>query len=81
MIWSNHSANIILNSYSNTHSLFDSELRLMKGFIRFPQGFWQIGLQYYWEQQPWGENFLVDKLNKYLNDRNNREKFLESFIY
>ena len=53
----------------------------MKGFIRFPQGFWQIGLQYYWEQQPWGENFLVDKLNKYLNDRNNREKFLESFIY
>ena len=79
--WSNHSANIILNSYSNTHSLFDSELRLMKGFIRFPQGFWQIGLQYYWEQQPWGENFLVDKLNKYLNDRNNREKFLESFIY
>ncbi|MGN0026634.1 MAG: CotS family spore coat protein [Clostridium sp.] len=79
--WSKHSANIILNSYSNTHSLFDSELRLMKGFIRFPQGFWQIGLQYYWEQQPWGENILVDKLNKYLNDRNNREKFLESFIY
>ena len=78
--WNMELAKVVLDSYSNSHSLSDDELRLMKGFIRFPQGFWQIGLQYYWEQQPWGEEFLINKLNKYLNDRNNREKFLENFI-
>lgn len=79
--WSKDRANYILNSYENTHSLYSDEIRLMKGFIRFPQGFWQIGLQYYWEQQPWREETLINKLNKYLNDRVNREKFLENFIY
>ncbi|MGG7142178.1 CotS family spore coat protein [Clostridium nigeriense] len=78
--WSRDKAYFILNSYSNTHSLFDEEVRLIKGFIMFPQGFWQIGLQYYWEQQPWGEDFLVNKLNKYLKDRENRESFLDNFI-
>lgn len=78
--WSNDVAYFILNSYANTHSLFYEEVKLMKGFIRFPQGFWQIGLQYYWEQQPWGEDFLINKLSKYLKDRANREEFLESFI-
>ncbi|MDV4149514.1 CotS family spore coat protein [Clostridium sp. AL.422] len=79
--WSNEVANLILDSYANTHSLFNDEVKLMKGFIRFPQGFWQIGLQYYWEQQPWGEEFLINKLTKYLGDREKREEFLESFIY
>ncbi|MBQ6820574.1 MAG: CotS family spore coat protein [Clostridium sp.] len=79
--WSKDKADFIFNSYSNTHSLYSDEIRLIKGFIRFPQGFWQIGLQYYWEQQPWGEEFLVRKLKKYLADRENREKFLQSFIY
>lgn len=78
--WNNDVAYFILNSYANTHSLFYEEVKLMKGFIRFPQGFWQIGLQYYWEQQPWGEDFLINKLSKYLKDRANREEFLESFI-
>lgn len=78
--WSNARATLVLDSYSKTHSIYDDELELIKGFIRFPQGFWQIGLQYYWEQQPWGEEFLVNKLNKYLRDRNNREKFIDSFF-
>ncbi len=78
--WNNDKAQLILENYSKTHSLYDEEIRLMKGFIRFPQGFWQIGLQYYWEQQPWGEEFLVNKINKYLRDRNEREKFVDNFF-
>ena len=76
--WRKETYEYILNSYSNTHYLYEEEVKLLKGFIRFPQGFWQIGLQYYWEQQPWGEDFLVNKLNKYLRDRDNRENFLDS---
>ena len=78
--WSRDKAIFILDSYSSTHSLYLEEVKLMKGFIRFPQGFWQIGLQNYWEQQPWGEEFLVNKLNKYLRDRDNREEFLRNLI-
>ena len=78
--WSKDKAYFILNSYAGVHSLYFEEVKLMKGFIRFPQGFWQIGLQNYWEQQPWGEEFLVNKLNKYLRDRKNRDEFLMDFI-
>ncbi|MGL5378687.1 CotS family spore coat protein [Clostridium sp.] len=78
--WDNKIANIILDSYSNTHTLYEEELKLIKGFIRFPQGFWQIGLQYYWEQQPWGEEFMVNKINKYLKDREKREEFVDTFF-
>lgn len=78
--WSVEKASLILNSYSKTHDLYEEELKLMKGFIEFPQGFWQIGLQYYWEQQPWGEEFMVNKISKYLNDREERERFIEEFF-
>lgn len=78
--WSNEKADIILNSYCKKHSFYDEEIPLMKALIRFPQGFWQIGLQYYWEQQPWGEEFMVNKIKKYLSDRENRENFIETFF-
>lgn len=78
--WSEEISKIILNSYSKTNLIYDEEIKLIKGFIRFPQGFWQIGLQYYWEQQPWGEEFLVNKINKYLRDRNEREKYIDNFL-
>lgn len=78
--WKNEIANNILNSYSKTNDVTEKELRLIIAFIRFPQGFWQIGLQCYWEQQPWGEEFLTRRLNKYLEDREEREKFLDNFF-
>lgn len=78
--WSKDKANIILNSYAKKNSIYDNELKLIKAFIRFPQGFWQIGLQYYWEQQPWGEEFMIKKIRKYLDDIDNREEFVETFF-
>lgn len=78
--WNNDTANIILNSYSKSNNIYDEELKLMKSFIRFPQEFWQRGLQCYWEQQPWGDEFLEDKIRKYLVDVEEREIFLEKFF-
>ena len=49
-------------------------------FIRFPQVFWQVGIQYYWEQQPWGEDFFIEKINRYLEDIDYREEFLEEYF-
>ena len=36
--------------------------------------------RYYWEQQPWGEDFFEEKINKYLEDVEYREEFLESYF-
>ncbi|WP_300382569.1 CotS family spore coat protein [Clostridium sp.] len=78
--WNKDTAKLIIDNYSLTNNISKDQLKLMKAFIGFPQGFWQIGLQYYWEQQPWGEEFLIKKINKYLDDRKARERFLEDFI-
>lgn len=78
--WSNEKADLILNNYSLSNDVYDKELRIIKYFMKFPQAFWQIGIQYYWEQQLWGEEFFINKLRKYLDDREEREEFLEGYF-
>ena len=39
-----------------------------------------MGLQVYWEQQPWGEDFFQSKLEKYLDDREAREEFINGYF-
>lgn len=78
--WDKNKAERIINNYCKTSGLIKEELPLMKEFIRFPQGFWQLGIQMYWEQQPWEERFFIERLQKYLNDREEREQFVESFF-
>ena len=78
--WSKEKANLILNNYCKSNSIYDEELKLIRDFIRFPQVFWQVGIQYYWEQQPWGEEFFIEKINKYLEDIDYREEFLEEYF-
>lgn len=78
--WSKEKANLIIDNYCKTNDLSNDEFKLIGDFISFPQAFWQIGLQYYWEQQPWGEKFFEDKINKYLDDIEYREEFIESYF-
>ena len=40
---------------------------------------WQVGIQYYWEKQNWGEEFFMTKLKKIIDDREEREEFVEEF--
>ncbi|MDS0528120.1 CotS family spore coat protein [Clostridium sp. SHJSY1] len=70
----------IINNYSKIKQITDEELTLMKYFISFPQTFWQIGLQKYWEQQPWEEEMFLSRLTKYIEDREEREAFVEDFF-
>ena len=78
--WSTQKANLILNAYCITNNVFDEELSLIKEFIRFPQGFWQIGLQYYWEMQPWEESVFINRIKKYIEDIGYREEFLNEYF-
>lgn len=78
--WGVEKATRIINAYSVSNAVTDEELSLIKEFIRFPQTFWQLGIQMYWEQQPWtNESFMV-RLNKYLEDREEREEFINTFF-
>lgn len=78
--WSREKADLIIENYSLSNNVAKDEFNIMKYFIKFPQSFWQIGLQYYWEQQPWGEEFFINKLNRYLEDIEYREEFLEGYF-
>ena len=78
--WDLEKANKIINYYTSINILLDGYKEIMKEFIRFPQSFWQIGLQKYWEQQPWDEELFLNKISKYVEDRNDREEFLEEFF-
>lgn len=78
--WSTEKANLILNNYCKSNNVYPEELEVIEEFIRFPQVFWQVGIQYYWEQQPWGEEFFIEKINKYLEDVDYRDEFLEQYF-
>ncbi|MFT8350857.1 CotS family spore coat protein [Clostridium saccharoperbutylacetonicum] len=78
--WEREKADLIFESYKENMEVSKEELPIIREFIRFPQAFWQIGLQVYWEQQPWGEEFFINKLVKYLEDRGLREKFIDSYF-
>jgi len=78
--WEKEKADLIIDSYKENFNVKQDEIPIIKEFIRFPQAFWQIGIQVYWEQQPWGEDFFINKLEKYLDDREVREVFINSYF-
>lgn len=78
--WNIRKADVILYSYEKVFEIEKNELPIMREFIRFPQTFWQLGIQVYWEQQPWGEEFFLNKLEKYLEDCSEREDFIDSYF-
>ncbi|MGL5477630.1 MAG: CotS family spore coat protein, partial [Clostridium sp.] len=77
--WDENIAYEIINSYSEVNSINKDKLDVMKGFIRYPQGFWQLGLQAYWERQPWKSEKFNKRLEKYIIESKYREKFIQKF--
>lgn len=78
--WSEKKGNIIFYSYEKVKEVNKYELPIMREFIRFPQAFWQIGLQAYWELQPWDDDVFMSRLSKYLIDRKAREEFIDDYF-
>lgn len=78
--WDIKKFNYILDSYMQAKTMKQEEIPVMASFIQFPQAYWQIGLQYYWEQQPWGEEFFMRKISKYNEDKNMREEFVSELM-
>jgi len=79
-VWDIGKAYYILNEYSKHHPLSDEELGVIKAFMVYPQDYWQVGLQYYVEHQPWTFEYFMQRLNKVIVDKEIRERFLKEFI-
>lgn len=77
--WKLDSANFIINVYSSINNVKEEDIPIMAGFMEFPQNYWQIGIQYYWEKQPWGEDFFIKKLCRMLKDGQGRLEFIREF--
>ena len=78
--WDIYKGRSILNSYQRIYKINEDELEILKGFIRFPQEFWQLGIQRYWEKQPWSEQLYLRKLKRYIADGEGREKYINTFF-
>ena len=78
--WEIKKTELILESYMKKYRVREEHIPLMSAFIKFPQQFWQVGLQYYWERQPWDEETFMRRLLKYREDIEEREEFLKEFI-
>lgn len=76
-LWSMDTFNKIVQAYDEK-PLTKQEILIIAGFLEFPQDFWQIGLQYYWERLPWDEARFYGRLTNYIKDREMREKFINS---
>lgn len=77
--WNEERARIILKAYKSSHRLEQDDIKIMAAFMEFPQDYWQRGIQYYWEKKMWGEDFFLRKLKAYVNDREERQEFINSF--
>lgn len=79
--WSINNCIFIIDAYSSVNNVKREDIPVMAAFMEFPQDYWQVGIQYYWEKQPWGEEFFVKKLKKILEDRDEKQDFIDEFRF
>lgn len=79
--WSINNCIFIIDAYNSVNSVKRDEIPVMAAFMEFPQDYWQIGIQYYWEEQPWEEEFFLKKLKKILEDRDEKQDFVDQFRF
>lgn len=77
--WDMDNAVYVLDAYSSIYPVEKDDISIMASFMEFPQDFWQVGIQYYWEKQPWGEEFFLNKLKRIQMDMDERQEFIDKF--
>jgi CotS family spore coat protein len=77
--WRPELCRLILTTYHQEAALTVEEIRVLQVLLSWPQDFWQIGLQYYVEKQPWPPGRFLKKLEHRVRQRLEREHFLKEF--
>ncbi len=79
--WEIKNALFILDAYNVINKIKRDDIPIMASFMEFPQDYWQLGIQYYWENQPWGEEIFLKRLKKFTGDRYKKQKFVDKFRF
>ncbi len=79
--WRLEISNFILSEYQTVSKLTQEELEVMYVLLCWPQDFWQVGLQYYYEKLPWPKERFIKKLNHKIYYRAPRNRFLTEFSH
>jgi len=77
--WNMNNALFIIDTYNSINDVKEEDILIMAAFMEFPQDFWQLGIQYYMEKQPWGKDFFIKKLKKILKDKEEKLDFIDEF--
>ena len=77
--WDPGLCRFILQEYHEEGKLTPGEIEVMYVLLNWPQDFWQVGLQYYYEKLPWPAERFLKKLQSKIESRFAREKFLKDF--
>lgn len=77
--WAIDICRFILKEYHSVARLSAEELEVMRVLLIWPQDFWQVGLQYYYEKLPWPRERFLKKLESKIKDWKEREDFLREF--
>jgi CotS family spore coat protein len=77
--WNTGNALFIIEAYSVINEVRKEDIPIMAAFMEFPQDYWQVGIQYYWENQPWDKEFFIKKLKKIDKDKDEKQEFIDEF--
>ncbi|MCY6485581.1 CotS family spore coat protein [Clostridium aestuarii] len=77
--WDMKNAVEIIDTYNSIKNVEKNDITIMAAFMEFPQDYWQRGIQYYWEKKDWGQEFFLRKLKKYIDDREQKQEFINEF--
>ncbi|MDP2872410.1 MAG: CotS family spore coat protein [Bacillota bacterium] len=79
--WDLAAAELYIKLYSRNSRdpLSSDELAVLAAFLYWPQDFWQVGLQYYVEKQPWPLSRFLSSLERKTANRREHEAFLAGF--
>ncbi|MEG0370685.1 MAG: CotS family spore coat protein [Clostridium sp.] len=76
--WDMDILNLILSAYRENMEVTPEEMGVVGNFIEFPQDYWQVGLQYYIEKQPWDEEFFNKRLCRCREDFSFKYDFIDN---
>jgi hypothetical protein len=77
--WDLEAGQFIFDQYQEVYPLLVEEKAVMRILLIWPQEFWMVGHQYFYECLPWPLERYVKKLQHKINSRLGRERFIKEF--
>lgn len=78
--WTKDKFKIIIDSYKDVKDISKNEISLALSFILFPNDFWQLGIQYYYENITWTNEKFIKRLTRFENDKKSKNEFILNMI-